>query len=278
MLSTRSYRYTVMRRMTQISVMGLFAGGSLWGWKVLQGNLSTSRLLDRITITDPYAALQILFTGYLLPMEALLGAAVVTLFFAALGGRMFCGWVCPVNVVTDLANWLGKRLGTATFSERIRPGRSARYWILAASLVLSALLGVAAFEWISPISLLHRGLIFGMGTGWTAVLGLFLFDFIVARNGFCGHLCPLGAFYGIIGGRGIIRVYHNRDKCTMCMKCLETCPERQVLPMVGKKSAFVLQAECTNCARCIEVCSDGAMEFHTRFYNENVNGKEDNHA
>ncbi|MCK7501102.1 MAG: quinol dehydrogenase ferredoxin subunit NapH [Comamonadaceae bacterium] len=211
-------------------------------------------------------------------MEALVGAVIVAVFFAALGGRVFCGWVCPVNVVTDLAGWLGGRLGTGTLSDRVRSGRSARYWILAASLVLSTILGVAAFEWISPISLLHRGLIFGMGMGWTAVLGIFLFDFIIARNGFCGHLCPLGAFYGIIGGRGIIRVYHDWDKCTMCMKCVETCPERQVLPMVGKDSAFVLQAECTNCARCIEVCGDGAMEFHTRFYKKNVIGKEENHA
>ncbi len=278
MPSGGSYRYTVPRRLIQLSVMALFAGGNLWGWKVLQGNLSTSRLLGRITLTDPYAALQVLFTRYLLPMEALVGAVIVAVFFAALGGRIFCGWVCPVNVVTDLANWLGKRLGMETFFDRVRPTRNARYWILAASLVLSTILGVAAFEWISPISLLHRGLIFGMGMGWTAVLGLFLFDFIIMRDGFCGHLCPLGAFYGIIGQRGIIRVYYDHDKCTMCMKCLETCPERQVLPMVGKSSAFVLQAECTNCARCIEMCGDGAMEFHTRFYKKNVKGKEENHA
>jgi len=43
--------------------------------------------------------------------------------------------------------------------------RQTRYWVLGLGLVLSAVLGIAAFERISPISMLHRGVIFGMGAG-----------------------------------------------------------------------------------------------------------------
>jgi ferredoxin-type protein NapH len=45
------------------------------------------------------------------------------------------------------------------------------------------------------------------------------------------------------------------------MKCLEICPEKQVLPMVGKSNGMVASGECTNCARCIEVCNEAAMTF-----------------
>jgi ferredoxin-type protein NapH len=46
---------------------------------------------------------------------------------------------------------------------------------------------------------MHREIIFGLGLGWTALVGLFLFDWLVVKHGWCGHLCPLGAFYSVIG-------------------------------------------------------------------------------
>jgi ferredoxin-type protein NapG len=37
------------------------------------------------------------------------GCAIVVVFYALVGGRVFCSWVCPVNVVTDAAAWLRRR-------------------------------------------------------------------------------------------------------------------------------------------------------------------------
>lgn len=261
----RSYRYLFMRRLTQTGILFLFFAGNVLGWTVLRGNLSTSHLLDRVTLADPFAVLQIAATGNMVTTEALVGAGIVTLFFAAVGGRVFCSWVCPVNVVTDAANWLRRRLDLDRVERTPGLNRSARYWVVGVSLVLSSLLGVAAFEWISPITMLHRGVVFGIGLGWAAVLAVFLFDLFILRNGFCGHLCPLGGFYSLVGAVSLLRVRHDKEKCTLCMNCIEVCPERQVLPMVGKMSEVVTSGECTNCARCIEVCPDRAMKFGTRF-------------
>lgn len=255
-------RYLVLRRLVQASVLFLFIAGNQWGWKALRGNLSTSRLLDAAPLADPYAVLQIAAAGTIVAGEALLGAVIVFLFFAVVAGRAFCGWVCPLNIVTDAANRLRKRL-------QFGPGRGAlsrntRYWVFGMGLALSSLFGIAAFEWISPISMLHRGIVFGMGMGWTAVAAVFLFDLFVQGNGFCGHLCPLGAFYALTTGFSLVRVAHRKEKCTLCMKCIEACPEPQVLPMVGNRTALVKSGECTNCGRCIEVCDDRAMEFTVR--------------
>jgi len=261
--SAIKYRFTVLRRISQISLMALFIAGNVLGWHILRGNLSTSRLFDLLPLADPFAVLQILAVGKMVSLQALLGALVIVIFFAVVGGRAFCSWVCPVNVVTDLANWLRKRARIDTASENSMD-RKTRYWVLGMALVISALTGVAAFEWISPISMLHRGIIFGMGIGWTAVLGVFVFDLLIVKNGFCGHLCPLGGFYSLIGRTGIVKVRHNKNRCTLCGKCLEICPEAQVLPMVGKESGIVLSGECTNCGRCIEVCDEEAMKFGLR--------------
>ena len=66
------------------------------------------------------------------------------------------------------------------------------------TLILSFVFNVAAFEMISPISIMHRGIIYGFGLGWTLILAVFLFDLVGIKDGFCGHICPLGGFYSII--------------------------------------------------------------------------------
>jgi len=260
-----NYRYLVLRRVTQFTLLVLYFGGNAWGWTVLRGNLSSSLFLDVVPMSDPYAALQMLAAGAVLATDLLIGVAVVTIFYMLIGGRAFCSWVCPVNMITDAANFLREKLGINRVQGLKQPAsRKIRYWVLVLGLIISAVMGVTAFEFISPISMVHRGIVFGLGFGWAAMLVIFLFDLFVLKDGWCGHICPLGGFYSLIGRFSLIKVHHDEAKCTLCMKCKVVCPEHQVLHMVGKQSAPVLSGECTNCARCIEVCDDDALEFSIR--------------
>jgi len=257
-----NYRYLILRRFTQIGILVLYFGANAWGWTILMGNLSSSTFLNIVPMSDPYAALQMLVAGAVMATDLLIGVAVVSLFYLLIGGRAFCSWVCPVNMITDLANFLRDKIGLNQVQGIKQPAsRNLRYWILALSLIISALMGVTAFEFISPISMVHRGLVFGLGFGWAAMLIIFLFDLFVLKNGWCGHICPLGGFYSLLGKFSLIRVHHSEENCTLCMKCKVVCPENQVLHMIGKESLPVLSGECTNCARCIEVCDDDALGF-----------------
>jgi ferredoxin-type protein NapH len=260
-----NYRYLIFRRFTQISLLVLYFGANAWGWKMLQGNLSSSTILGVIPMSDPYAALQMLAAGATLASDLLLGVLVVTLLYFVIGGRAFCSWVCPINMVTDFASFVRELIGMNKLTGVKQPAsRKLRYWVLALSLVVSAVMGLAAFEFISPISMIHRGIVFGIGFGWAGALIIFLFDLFVLKNGWCGHICPLGGFYSILGKFSLIRVKHNEENCTLCMKCKVVCPENQVLFMIGKESLPILSGECTNCARCIEVCDDDALSFSLR--------------
>jgi len=267
-----NYRYLILRRLTQIGILVLYFGANAWGWTVLQGNLSSSLIFGVIPMSDPYAALQMLVAGAALVVDLLIGVAVVTVFYMLIGGRAFCSWVCPINIVTDAAAWLREKLEINRVQNgKVPVKRAMRYWVLGLGLVVSAVMGVTAFEFISPISMVHRGLVFGMGFGWAAIAVIFLFDLFVLKNGWCGHVCPLGGMYSLMGKFSLIRVHHDEEACTLCMKCKVVCPEQQVLHMIGKESIPVLSGECTNCARCIEVCDDDALEFSIRKLINNKN-------
>ena len=265
-----NYRYFILRRFTQIGILVLYFGGNAWGWNMLRGNLSSSSLFGTVPMSDPYAALQMLASGAVLATDLLIGVAVVTLFYLLIGGRAFCSWVCPINMVSDAANFVRRKLEVGRMQGAKQPAsRNIRYWVLALSLVVSAVMGVSAFEFVSPISMIHRGVVFGLGFGWSVAVIIFLFDLFVLKDGWCGHICPLGGFYSLLGKFSLIRVLHNEENCTLCMKCKTVCPEPQVLGMIGKESLSVTSGECTNCARCVEVCDDDALEFSIRKFAQN---------
>ena len=260
----KNYRYLILRRLSQVSILVLYFGANAWGWDLLLGNLSSSLLLGIVPLSDPYAALQMFAAGAIIAGDLLIGALIVTIFYLLIGGRVFCSWVCPINIVTDIAGYLRTKVEVGNLRVRQPASRNMRYWVIVLSLILSSVLGVAAFEFLSPISMVHRGLVFGLGFGWAAVLIIFFFDLFVLKHGWCGHICPLGGFYSLLGKFSLLRVSHTKENCTECMKCKVVCPEKQVLHMIAKNSEQVLSGECTNCARCIEVCDDDALNFSLR--------------
>jgi ferredoxin-type protein NapH len=60
-------------------------------------------------------------------LSGVIGALIVLAFYALVGGRVFCSWVCPVNLVTDLAAWLRR---ASTCGAKSHSRRNLRYWIL----------------------------------------------------------------------------------------------------------------------------------------------------
>ncbi len=264
----RAQKWLLLRRASQFGFLALFLLGPWAGVWIVEGTLISSDTLDVLPLSDPYALLQALAAGQVPALTALIGGAIVLAAYAVIGGRVYCSWVCPINVVTDLAHWLRGRFD---LPKGWQPKRATRFWILAMTLVVSAATGVLAWELVNPITLLHRGLLFGLGFAWTVVAAVFLFDLLVSRQGWCGHLCPVGAFYGLVGRFSLLRVKAARRRdCDDCMDCFAVCPEPQVITPALKGAPqglgpVILSPDCTNCGRCIDVCSRDVFRFAARF-------------
>jgi len=262
-----AHKWLFLRRISQIGILLLFLVGPWFGWWIVKGNLNFSYTLNLLPLTDPYLLAQMLVAGKTPEQLAWIGVAIVVVFYFLVGGRSYCSWVCPVNLVSDLASWLRTRLGLKGGAHL---SRSARYWILGMTLVVAAVTGTIAWEMVNPVSMLHRGLFFGVGFAWAVVLAVFLFELFVMRQGWCGRLCPVGAFYSLIGKLSLLRIrLPQREACNDCMDCFAVCPEPQVirpaLKGVDGAGPAILAANCTNCGRCIDVCSKDVFVFGTRF-------------
>jgi ferredoxin-type protein NapH len=258
------YRFLLARRFVQVGLIVLFWLGAHLHLQVLVGNYSASTLFGSVPLADPYAALQILSTFNWLHSEVLIGAFIMLAIYLVLGGRVFCSWICPINMVTDFAAFLRRRF---RIGGHFRLPKSLRVTLMLLAFPVSAITSVAAFEWISPVGMVHRELIFGMGAGLSVIAAIFLGDLLVVRNGFCGHLCPLGAFYGLLGKGSFIRVKFIPEKCDRCMDCVKVCPEPLVIDFdrMEKERPMVLDGACTNCGRCVEICHAEAFRFGHRF-------------
>ena len=262
-----SSRFLLLRRISQLFFLALFLSGPLFGVWIAKGTLASSMTLGTLPLTDPFIFLQSLAARHWPEGLSALGAAIVLGSYLLLGGRSYCAWACPVNPVADLASWLRRRLGI-TYTAKIRP--ELRLYFVGAVLAASALSGSVAWELINPVTALHRALVFGLWFGAGGAAAIFVFDLFVAKHGWCGHLCPVGAFYGQIGKVALLRVAaDNRTACNDCMDCFAVCPEPHVISpaLNGERTGagpVITSGDCTLCGACIDVCSKRVFNLSLR--------------
>lgn len=263
----KAQKWLIWRRISQLGILGLFLLGPLAGVWLVKGSFSASMTLGIVPLTDPLIILQSFMAGHKVAATALIGVLIVVIFYAMIGGRVYCSWACPVNLITDAAAWLNRRL---ELKRSLSLSRFTRYWLLGFILIMASMSGTIVWELLNPVTIFQRGLLFGMGLAWYMVAVIFIFDVFVVRRGWCGHLCPVGALYSLLGFASVLRVKAaQRDQCTDCMDCFTVCPEPQVIRPALKgdeqSSPVIFSNNCINCGRCIDTCPHDVFRFSKRF-------------
>lgn len=82
------------------------------------------------------------------------------------------------------------------------------------------------------------------------------FSFIERRL-WCRHLCPLGAFLGLIGRFALFGRVVDQSKCTSCKACVKACPMDAVRD--DGRSTDMSRCECG--LECKDVCRQGAIRW-----------------
>jgi ferredoxin-type protein NapH len=272
-----AFPFTIVRHVVQILVFLLFLvplfasgwsllGGTVGGDNAMHtpaqlpffGTLSSSSVFG-IELLDPFAALQVLVAAKTFSVGMLLGVLPLLVFYGLIRGRVFCGWVCPVNLVLEVVDWIRGKLNLKP-QERVVP-HHAKVYVAAGVLVLSLLLGFPVFEALSPISFLNKGLVLGSMVGGITLLAIVLAELFWGRRVWCRSLCPLGGFYEVVGKVGLVNVQIDHEACIGCNKCKRVClcdPEILDDAVAGTDS-MVRAGDCMLCGKCVEACPTHAL-------------------
>jgi MauM/NapG family ferredoxin protein len=223
---------------------------------------------------NPLTALGTLASSFLLPAGLLVALAIVAL--TVVFGRAFCGWVCPVGTLHQLASWLTRRLRRGR-AEEVNGWRShfrLKYLLLIA-LVIAALSGSLLAGLFDPLSLGFRSfgsallpaaraalghegprprIVAGAWLTGAIFLGLLAANRWIARW-WCRALCPLGALLGFVARAAIFRIQLDGDRCNECRLCLRDCQ--------GADEPFGRHrvSECHVCLNCVAACPEDAIAF-----------------
>lgn len=183
---------------------------------------------------------------------------IITLILTVLFRRSFCGLICPFGAIQEFFAKFRKKIFKRTLiMPRIvdNPLRYVKYAVLIVTVLYAwktAGLWMAPYDPWSAYGHLSEGLesvwkesAVGMMILLITVLGSLLYD-----RFFCKYLCPMGAFYGILGKLSAFKVVRNEQACVHCGKCSKSCP----MNIDVQHSLKVTSAECINCQTCVLTC------------------------
>jgi ferredoxin-type protein NapH len=275
--------WTIARRVVQFFFLFLFPLPILWaGWSLFglsmgenfriftpaelpfYGSLSSS-LIDfqvfKLELLDPFAVLQILVASKTFALDWLIFVLPIFAFYLIIRGRVFCGWVCPANLILEFTDFL-RRLFRIKIKERTIP-RHAKIIVAAAVLVVSAIISIPLFEVFSPISAVNKSILFGSTAGILTLVAIIITELFWSHRVWCRALCPLGGFYQLIGRVGLFNVRIEQAECIHCDRCKEKCLADPVIldPALEDKSKAVLAGDCMLCGACVDVCPTKALKI-----------------
>jgi cytochrome c oxidase accessory protein FixG len=185
----------------------------------------------------------------------------VIVMFAMLYGRVWCGWMCPQTVVSELVRWW--EVKTRRLFRVPRSGGA--YWRRGASFALvaggtgavSLFIGfnLVAF-FVDPVSMIRdiaAGTL-GVVTGGViaGIAALVLIDGLYWREKFCAKACPYGMMQMLVtdGRTQIVQYRTEQDgECIECKACLRVCS----MGIDIRESPY--QSECIQCGECVDACA-----------------------
>lgn len=218
--------------------------GNLWFVSPLEG-------LERFLVTRSFHLPTLI--GMLLPI-----------LLAFLLGRVFCSWICPITFLSELLDTLRRKISRKKhLHDRLVLSRQLLWYALIGEIVLSMIIGMPLFVFLSPPGLVGREammLVFFHKFAFEGVIILIVLLLeLLTRRMYCRYFCPLGALLALVGSRRKLLVTRQENECTGCRRCDLVCP-MGIMPSSGES----LTSYCWNCGECVDCCKENALAFTWR--------------
>lgn len=176
-----------------------------------------------------------------------LGLFALTLVIALVFGRVYCGYICPMNTLMIPAEWLSEKLKIKKMST---PNWLKSGYFAWAFLALSAVAMVLAKKMLQiSLPVLPFWLVL-------SVLVSLFYKPAVFHN----LICPFGVLQKTLGRFARFSKKVDPDACIGCRLCENACPSDAIVVQADKK-AVINTALCHQCEACQAVCPKSAIHY-----------------
>jgi len=213
---------------------------------------------------------QIWFSDFFLVagLWIMLASGLVMLYSVA--GTVFCGWVCPQNILSEWANFMTRRL----LGRRAKVAMDGSAPIVAATKNKAlnwALLGLSLLAASMVVAIVPLFYFYSPATVWSFVTWrsdarlagslhyiyfvfvlIILLDVALIRHFWCRFACVYRVWQHSFRTRETLHVRYDEsraDSCTKCTYCVSSC----FIEIDPRKTA--VYDSCINCGECVDACN-----------------------
>lgn len=243
---------------------------------ILAGNLLSLDFFG-LTFVDPLALLQTLAGGWP-AAKAVTGAALV-LLTALLLGRVFCGWMCPYGLASELVFAIRNRqraqkkaiTATRTNDAGLHP------FAVRATVAGLGLLVVLLFlpePRLNQLSMpgwytraLQHAVFFSLPLhGALLFPALLLLEGLTGSRFWCRYLCPQSVLLSLFAAlpRLGLRLHFIRRQCA-CSRNDRPCLAACSLALNPRHITTAQRLSCTNCGDCVDACRSRGKALRLSF-------------
>lgn len=192
----------------------------------------------------------------------ILPAVAVLTIVTIIGGKLICGWACPLGVFQDIIYTLHSKLSYSGNKIKVP------FYITNSTRIIFLLIGlfIAIFYYDDIVTYDSPFGIFRPEN--LSLIAIIIILLMISTSPFiyrpwCTFLCVFGLVSWLYEKVAIFRIKVNKNKCSGCEKCIIACPTMKMKHLLQGKSRL-LTPDCWTCGYCIQSCTNKAIHYTCR--------------
>lgn len=215
-----------------------------------------------VPFADPLAVLQLTIKNWYFTLDNFIGT-LLPLTLAFFLGTVFCSWICPYGLLSELTQKLHKNV----FPKKYKGLSIQANGSLCKLLIF--IMGFIVFFILSTTPVLNQlsapawyarflQYLFGQDVISLCVLfllGLLFAEFMAGKRLWCRYICPQSVLISLakLLNTKRMKVVFAQEKC-ICKPGCERCDMACTLHLHPKTLTTQLETECSNCGDCVVAC------------------------